>query len=87
MKVKVEIELRESSVSEQREYMLSAAETFTDNTKSISIVTGKEQCIVAEFTIEQMSESEAVDIIATEFTDYLGEYENMSILFPGGGRG
>ncbi len=82
MKVKVEVELLDDdNISEQRENMYSAVETLTNDKKSITLITKKTHHIVAEFTMTQMPETKASDVIATELTDYLGEYEEMIISF------
>lgn len=83
LNVKVEVELDCFPKTKHKQQMYDAAESLTDNKRSIliSIPPDKPKTIAAEFTIKKARQIDMVDVISREFK-YLYNYNTSTITFP-----
>lgn len=84
MNVKVEVELSCSSKDKHKKQMYNAAQSLTDDKRSIQISfpPNAPKTVIAEFTIKKARQIDVVDQIAREFSYCLPDYDTSSISFP-----
>lgn len=83
MKAIVEIKLTKPAQKKHLETMRTAAEYLTTDKKSISIMKepNKPKFIIVEFAVKKAPQYKIVDEIADQFTDYMDDYNDITISF------
>lgn len=84
MNVQVEIELSTSPTEKDKEQVLLAAASLTNDSDSIIIYQSPENTLVliAEFTMEKGRPIDLVDKIGREFSNTVENYNDSAISFP-----
>jgi len=83
MYVKVEMLMATTATNDHKSSMRAAAKKFTKNEKSIEVSISKknDRKITVTFSMKTTAQYKVVDSIASEFSDYLYDYEDIAISF------
>ena len=83
MEVKVQVDLSVPAREEHLGVMRSAANILTDDPESIrlSVLPGKPQAMLAEFTMLKARQMDVVDKIMREFAMFMQDYNDQTVWF------